>query len=93
MSAQQFERIAQEAERLSGEAERVTAHVRRLGEQAMEVMGGTATGADRAMLGLAQQAAVKAGTVARAFAEAARNAGNAAATERDHERKQTERSH
>ena len=93
MSAQQFERIAQEAQRLAVEAEQVCAHLRRLGDEAMGVIGGSATGADKAMLGLAQQAAAKSRIAATAFAEAARTAHNAAAAERDRERKHPERSH
>jgi hypothetical protein len=88
VSAQQFEQLAHRAEDLAKKAEDVSIHLRRLGEGAVDVIGGTATGADQAMLGLAQRASMKAHTAASSFREAARNARNAASAQQENARRQ-----
>jgi hypothetical protein len=50
-----------------------------LGERTLDAIGGTATGADRTMLGLANQAAQETRSAARSFAEAGNLARRAAA--------------
>lgn len=89
MSAEQFEQLARQAEQLAREVEQVNTHLRRIGESAMSVIGGTTTGADKAMLGLTQQAAAKTRAAMTNFAEAARTARTAATTERELERRDT----
>ena len=91
MSAQQFEEIARQAERLARQVEQVDTHLRRIGEGAIKVIGGTATGADQAMLGLTHQAATKARSAMSSLAEASRAANSAAAAERERERRAEER--
>lgn len=91
MSAEQFEAIARQADALARAVEQVDTHLRRIGEGAMNVIGGTATGADQAMLRLTQHAAGKTRVAMSNFTQAARQARNAAAAERDRERREAER--
>ena len=89
MSAQQFEEIARQAERLARQVEQVDTHLRRIGDGAIKVIGGTATGADQAMLGLTHQAAAKARSAMSSLAEASRAARSVAAAEGERERKRS----
>ena len=57
----------------------------------MNVIGGTATGVDQALLGLTRQAATKARAAVSQFAEASRSARGAAEAERERQRRTDER--
>lgn len=91
MSAQQFEQIARNADQLARAVEQVDTRLRRIGEAALNVIGGSATGTDKVMLGLTSQAAAKSRAAMSNLAEAARAARHAAAAERDRERRESER--
>lgn len=90
MSAQQFEQVARNADQLARAVEQVDTTLRRIGEAAVNVIGGTATGTDKAMLGLTAQAATKARAAMSNLTEAARAARHAAEAERDRERRESE---
>lgn len=93
MSAQQFDDVARNADQLARAVEQVDAHLRQIGQAASDVIGGSATGADKVMLGLAGQAAAKSRAAMSNLAEAARAARHAAEAERDRERRESERRH
>lgn len=90
-SAQQFEAVAQRAAALAGEVQSVASHLSRLGQAAIGVIGGTVTGDDQKMLGLAHQAMTRAQQAATRLSQAASQARTAAEYERECARRDSER--
>lgn len=82
VSPEVLERIARTATRLSAELDDLARRLSSLGEQAVETIGGTATGEDRRMLALARQALDHTRVAAGSFADAAVEARRAAAQAR-----------